>query len=115
MVGGCGQSDEGQGTTLVTLTDPGPGIFPELDLACANDPPPSGEEVRVGIAPEVLDSGEWQMFFSPPSGPCTLLIRLRDEYTGETICLQEEDFVVSEVGDTEVRVTADDCEPATMP
>ena len=116
VVAGCGEPVAGQGQTSVTLTSPGPGVVPEFELSCANDPPPSEDEVSLGVACELhVVTGDCVMFFGPPPGPCTLLIRLRDENTGETICVQEEDFVVSQVGDTEVDITLDDCEPVTMP
>jgi len=53
-------------------------------------------------------------WFKPTPGPGTLLIALRDQNTGERICVQEEDLVVSEVGDAEVDITVDDCGPVTM-
>lgn|GEM_PF-2244974 len=116
MVAGCGEPVPGQGDTVVTLTFPDSGIWPNLDLSCANDPPPSGDEVSIGHECEIHEvTGDCLVFFRPPPGPCTLLIRLRNEITGEVICVQEEDFVVSEVGDTEVDITIDDCEPITMP
>ena len=112
MVAGCGEPEpeQGQGTTLVTLTDVSDGAFPEFGLTCANDPPPSEDEVRLGFTFELTDSGEWQMYLNPPPGPCTLLIRLRDDSTGDVICLQQEEIMVSEVGDTEVDITVG-CEP----
>lgn len=116
MVAACGEPVEGQGQTVVTLAFPGPDIVPETRVSCPNDPPPSGGEFYVSYPCEVhAVTGDWSCFYGLPPGPCTLLITLRDEYTGETICVQEEDFVVSEVGDTEADITLDDCEPVTMP
>lgn len=56
VVAGCGESEEGQGTTLVRITTPGPDVELEASFSCWDDP--------------------W--------------------------------------GDTEVHITADDCEPITM-
>ena len=116
VVAGCGEPVPGQGETVVTLTFP-PETWPEHDLTCANDPPPSGDELLIGNGCELNDlSGDCMMFFGAPApGPCTLLIRLRDDTTGERLCVHERDFVVSPVGDTEVHFTVDDCESVTMP
>jgi len=114
VVAGCGEPVEGQGQTVVTITFPGPELFPETRLSCPNDPPPSGGEFYFNYPCEVHGvTGDWSCYFGPPAGPCTLLIGLRNEITGERICVQEEDFVVSAVGDTEVEITLDDCEPVT--
>lgn len=113
---GCGESEEVRGRTIVTI-GPAMSNIPDPEVTCENSPPPPPpeERVTVGSPCEFLDSGECQMFLDLPPGPCTLLIRLRDSDTGETICIQEEDFVVSEVGDTEVEITLDNCAPVTMP
>ena len=107
MVAGCGESEEGQGTTLVTIAVPGFDVIPEAGFSCWDDP--------WGDTEINTDSGEYEWFIEPTPGPCRLLIRLRDMYTGEEICVQEEAFVVSEVGDTDVAITVDDCEPVSMP
>ncbi|NNE19418.1 MAG: hypothetical protein HKN10_13160 [Myxococcales bacterium] len=136
VVAGCGEPEEGQGLTLVTIAGP-PETFPNPEMRCANDPPPSGEEWNGFLysedgsrysedgfrshqhwCTEVLDTGECVLFLNPPRGPCTLRVThrsYRDENFGETLCFQEEDFVVSGVGDTEVDITLDDCEPDMMP
>ncbi|MDH3726398.1 MAG: hypothetical protein OER77_02620 [Myxococcales bacterium] len=106
VVAGCGESAEGQGTTFVSITMPGPDIIPETRFSCWDD--------LFGDTEFNDESGAYVWFIEPTPGPCTLLIRLRDRYTGETICVQEEGFVVSEVGDTEVAITVD-CEPVTLP
>ncbi|MGB5812122.1 MAG: hypothetical protein WBG86_16420, partial [Polyangiales bacterium] len=93
-----------KGLTFVTI-DSGP-HYPVPEISCANDPPPPEYEVTIGDPCEFLD-GECQMFLDPPAGPCTMTIRVRDQETGELICEQEEDFVVSEVGDTELDITVD--------
>ena len=106
MVAGCGESEEGQGTTLVTIAAPAD-TEPETRFSCYDDP--WGES-------EFNDySGEFEWYLRPTPGPCTALILLRDDTTGEGLCMHERDFVVSEVGDTEVHFTVDDCESVTMP
>lgn len=106
MVAGCGESVEGQGTTLVTIAVPAD-TEPETRFSCWDD--------LFGDTEFNTDSGEYEWFITPTPGPCTLLIRLRDDTTGERLCVHERDFVVSPVGDTEVHFTVGDCESVTMP
>ncbi len=101
VVAGCGESEEAQGTTFVGITPPDLDVTLEAWFSCWDDP--------WGDTEFNTDSGEYEWLINPRPGPCALLIGLRD-HTGERICVQEEDFVVSEVGDTEVHFTVDDCE-----
>jgi hypothetical protein len=106
MVAGCGESEEGQGNTLVTIAVPAD-TEPETRFSCDDDSPHGSEFNDY--------SGEFEWYLRPTPGPCTALILLRDDTTGEGLCVHERDFVVSEVGDTEVHFTVDDCESVTMP
>ncbi|MGB5813108.1 MAG: hypothetical protein WBG86_21420 [Polyangiales bacterium] len=112
---GCGGDTEGPEFTFITISPVEPPNIPDPEVSCADDPPPSGDEVSFGNPCEFLDSGACELFLDLPPGSCTIRIRVIDAVRGETICVQEEEFVVLEVGDTEVDITLDNCTPVTMP
>lgn len=112
IVTGCGESEEEQGVTVVTITfPPETGHHPYPDVTCEGDPP---GVVHAANPCEFIGTDKCVLYLSVRAGPCTLPIGVYDDTTGERICVQEEDFVVSEVGDTEVHVTID-CEAVATP